>query len=146
MLAERIKIKAIAPTQAQDREIQPHSKCLCCHDSGLVANEFLSEFVEGENAIQFICKRWDCESGKKYLAAYEMPDEARTAYAKKHGGEAMPQSVYRANFDNRLTSEDCEEIHNMALKRWGKELKNARERSQELQSAIANIGNFQLEN
>lgn len=112
------KLIAIAPpAHSEDKQIKPPYKCMCCEDSGLVQSIFLEHFVEGTNATKFICKR-DCASGAKYREAYKLGDGERQAFAKKHGGDAIPARVYQAQFDYRLSAEMCESIHFWEKEAW----------------------------
>jgi hypothetical protein len=113
-------------------------KCFCCCDSGKVSNPYLSNFVLGENGKPFICQRPDCEEGKKYHTAYYLSDAQRQEYAKKHGGEAMSSREYQAQWDIRLTTAHCEQMHLWHKQYWEKW---AQERSRRLNygQAISNL-------
>ncbi len=126
---ENLPIISAIPAQVRDRDVRPPWKCFCCSDSGKVSNPYLSCFVLGENSKPFICQRPDCEEGKKYRTAYYLSDAQRQEYAKKHGGEAMSSRDYQAQWDIRLTTAHCEQMHLWHKQYWEKW---AQERSRQL--------------
>lgn len=97
-----MKIQAIKidRTIQGDREIQLPFKCFACHDGGLAGGRFITEFVEGDSDIPFICNRDECEAGRL----------RRTAYG------ANSDRLYQNSFDTRLDKYACQDIHN-----WGKQ-------------------------
>jgi hypothetical protein len=130
------KLIAIAPRDREEgNEIRPPNKCMCCGDSGIVRSSFLSEFVDGNNATKFICKR-DCTPGGKYRNAYKLVDSEREAFAKKHGGDPIPARVYQAQFDYRLSAEICEQIHLWEQALWAKTISQKIANSEKLQKLL----------
>jgi hypothetical protein len=119
MKIQALTIPAIA---SNDREIKPSYKCFCCRDCGLVSNLSLSNYVEGKNPYPFICQRMECDPGRAYMKAWTRSDEERAANAAKNGGIAIPQKLYQAQFDARLSCYQCEEMHKAELKAWEKQM------------------------
>ena len=58
------------------------------------------------------------------MKAYNTSDEARKAYAAKHGGECLTQKQYQSLFDVRLTAAHCEQLHRWGLHDWQQTLKH----------------------
>jgi hypothetical protein len=123
-----MKIQALTrPAIAtNDREIKPPYQCFCCRDTGLVSNSSIENYVEGKNPYPFICQRAECEAGHAYMKAWLSSDEERQQHATKNSGIATPQRVYQAQFDARLSSWQCEEMHKGELKIWQNEVWRSR--------------------
>lgn len=127
----------IDKTMQGDREIQPPVKCFCCQDSGLVRSSHLKEYVDGENDLDFICNRLDCESGQKYQNAYFCSDHSRKEIGIKHGMTYMKSRDYQLNFDPRLDAFSCEKLHDKGLEDWRGSLKGSKKVSLAISNAIA---------
>jgi hypothetical protein len=128
MIIERIKAR-VKEVSEVGNEIKPPHKCFCCHDSGLVSEHFdLSQYVEGDSEVRFICTRIACDSGTKYKTAYELSDQSRTAmqFDKKNGefmGSFLSRDKYQANFDDRLQGAWCDQIHRDGYYLWQESIK-----------------------
>jgi hypothetical protein len=119
-----MKIQALStPINSTENEIKQPYKCYCCRDTGLVSNLHIADYVEGNNPYPFICQRFNCEPGNKFMNAYHMSDEAREAYAKEHNCSATKQRVYQESFDVRLNSEACESMHVAERSAWFGQIK-----------------------
>ena len=114
------KIKAKTKAKLQfGNIIQPPVKCFCCMDSGLVSeNVNLSDYIDGDSEVRFICTRNGCESGDKYQKAYYLSDGERKAQ-----NSVLTQSQYQANFDDRLLSGWCDQIHRDGYSQWAESIK-----------------------
>ena len=129
--------------QAQDNEIIPWYKCGCCHDTGLVASRYLHKYVSGYNANtskHFICRRNDCEHGKKYRDAYWTGDDVREKNSKERGGYPIAQKQYQSFFDFRLETWICDEIHNFEYKDFLNYVDNRVENKRKSAIALAGLG------
>ena len=114
------KIKAkTQPKSEFGNLIQPPVKCFCCMDSGLVGeNVDLSNYVDGQADVRYICTHRSCENGDKYLKAYHTTDQERKAV-----GSSITQSQYQACFDDRLLSGWCDQIHRDGYHLWQESIK-----------------------
>lgn len=110
-----------------EKRISPPANCMCCFDSGRAANEFLSHFVDipkKGDFIPFICKRMDCEAGKRLIDCYEKSDRQREAdwmkLAEKDPNipRYTSQRVWQSNWSCALSESACESMHQWALQEW----------------------------
>jgi hypothetical protein len=122
-----------------DRVIQPPYKCFCCQDSGLVRSQYLGDYVDGDNDLDFICNRKSCITGQKFLTSYFMSDSARIELGKKNDQYYSRAEDYQANFDPRLDSYSCEEMHDAGLRSWRETLKGARGNAIAISEAVGKL-------
>lgn len=117
-----MKIQAVKldRTIQGDREIQLPFKCFACHDGGLAGGRFITEFVEGDSDIPFICNRDECEAGRIRRTAWSANNDAS----------------YRNAFDTRLDRYSCEDIHKWEKQSFIEDMVTRRSR-QEAQTPIA---------
>lgn len=103
---ERIKGIKILPPVAEVYTSLP--RCLCCFDSGLasIPADLYDQILDGEQSLPFICRRPDCEAGRKQMGAWMMGDEERKGLKS-----LLSAREYQAAFDTRLDPSVCEAIH-----------------------------------
>lgn len=115
-----MKLQAIKidRSQEQDREIHPPFRCFACHDGGLAGGQFLSQFVDGDSDIPFLCNRDQCESGRLRRSAWSANNDEQ----------------YRKSFDSRLDRYACEDLHQWGLAQWREDLQKRISRKRLTQS------------
>lgn len=114
MKLQAVKIDRIS----SDREIHPPFRCFACHDGGLAGGQFLSQFVDGDSDIPFLCNRDQCEAGRLRRSAWSANNDEQ----------------YRNSFDSRLDRYACEDLHQWGLAQWRKELQERISRQPPAQS------------
>jgi len=103
-----------------DREVKLPYKCFCCCDSGLAAGQWLTDLIEGDSDIPFICKRMDCEAGRSFDNAWNKSHEER----RQNGN--CSAITYQNSFDVRLHPSQCEDAHNFVKQEFISMIANQR--------------------
>ncbi len=118
--------------------------CLCCRDSAIIPPEVVKEylildynpdrFYPGRPDAPILCTRRLCKANRVWT---RVP-------VKENGQDSfIDKEVYRYNpkfLDDRITPQDCDEIHRMELAKWQNfTVDEVREMVAEVQQAMADV-------